>query len=71
MDLLKQILSHLKEMKLYLFRRSQLKAVLWILFVGRTVALDTQAAAWFMAEITNLLIFTRFLDWDATSIWND
>lgn len=65
MDLLKQMKPHLKEMKLYSFRRSQLKVVLWILFVGGTVALDTPAETWFVAEITNLLIFMRFLDWES------
>jgi hypothetical protein len=65
MDLLKQITLHLKETKQYLFRRSQLKPVLWILFVGGTVALDTPAEAWFIAEIANLLIRIQFLNWES------
>jgi hypothetical protein len=68
MDLLKQMKPHLKEIKVYSFRRAQLKAVLWILFVGGAVVLNTHAEAWFMAEIINSLILTRFLDWESIEI---
>lgn len=64
-DLLKQMKPHIKEMKLYSLRRAQLKAVLWILFVGGTVALDTPAEAWFMAEIMNLRIQMQILYWES------
>jgi hypothetical protein len=65
MDLLKQMKPYLKEMKIYSLRRSQLKTVLWILFVGGAVALDSPAEAWFMAEITNLLNFMQLLRWES------
>jgi hypothetical protein len=58
----------LNEIKVYLIRRAQLKAVLWILFVGGAVVLITRAEAWFVAEIINLLILTRFLDWESIEI---
>lgn len=55
----------LKQMKKYSFRRSQLKAVIWTLLVSATVDLDMPEEIRFVAEITNMLIYIQFLQWES------
>jgi hypothetical protein len=43
--------------------------VLWVLFIGGTVALETPEEVWFQAEITNLLLLIQLPDWKRIEAW--